>query len=50
MYAGATEPVLLNSTNCNGNNGGNNSNNFTSEEKKGLLQHTQDELNTQDLL
>lgn len=50
MYAGTTEPVLLNSTNCNGNGTGSNGNNFASEEKKGLLQHNQDEINTQDLI
>lgn len=41
MYAGSSEPALPsnNSSNCS-----------APEEKKGLLQHTQDESNAQDLL
>lgn len=42
MYAGTTDPQLA--------GGSSNSNCGGPDEKKGLLQHTQDELNAQDLL
>lgn len=54
MYAGTSEPMRVNSTNCNsvifcGNNSGsNNSNNSAIEEKTGLL--LQNEPNMQDLI
>lgn len=54
MYAGSSEPALLNTGSCNGiigvgsSSGIGNSNNCALEEKTGLLQ--QDEPNIQDLI